>query len=85
MIFTFIGSIISSGSPPLFPSNGNADLDSIIFEALALPLIRKSAVFVDPLAPPDGKPAASLKLLTDRGSLVVHENPFARASPPKAR
>ena len=84
-MFTFLGSTISSGRPPLFPSSGSAALDSMISEALALPLIRKSAVFVDPLAPPDGKPAASLKLITVRGSLGAHENPCARASPPKAR
>ena len=68
-MFTFFGSIISSERPPLFPSNGNAGLDLIISAAFAFPLIRKSAVFVASLAPPDGKPATSLKLLTVRGSL----------------
>ena len=71
--------------PPLFPSNGKADLDLIISADLTVPLIRKSAVFMAPLAPPDGKPAASLKLLTVLGSIVVHQNPCARASPPKTR
>ena len=75
-MFTFLGSIINSGSPPLFPSKGKADLDLIISKELASPLIRNSAVFV---APPDGNPAASLKLLIVRGSVVVHENPCARA------
>ena len=31
-MFTFFGSTISSGSPPLFPSSGSADLDLIISE-----------------------------------------------------
>ena len=69
---------MSSGRPPIFPSNGNADLDLMTSKALACPLTKKSAVFVAPLAPPDGKPAASLKLPTVRGSLVVQENPCAR-------
>jgi hypothetical protein len=85
VILTFLGSMMSSGRPPLFPSSGSADLDWMTSEAFARPLTRKSAVFVAPLGPPDGRPAASLKLLTVRGSLVVHENPCARASPPKTR
>jgi hypothetical protein len=70
---TFFGSIISSGSPPLFPSNGNAGLDFMISLVLAFPCIKKSAVFVAPLVLPEGNPAISLKLLTDLGSVVVQE------------
>lgn len=55
----------------------------IISAVFVSPLMRKSAVFVAPLASPDGRTAASLKLLTVRGAFVVNENPCARASPPK--
>lgn len=75
VIFTFFGSIISSGNPPLFPSKGIAGCDLITSLTFALPFIKNSAVFVAPLAPPDGKPAAFLKLLTVLGSTVVKENP----------
>ena len=73
-MFTFFGSIISSGSPPLFPSKGSRfKLYNITF--FAWPLIKKSAVFVAPPVPPDGRPVASRKFLTVLESTVVKEKP----------
>ncbi len=40
-----------------------------------LPLIIKSAVFVTPLAPPEGNRAAFLKSSIEVGFVVVQENP----------
>lgn len=75
---------MSSGSPPLLPSNGSAGLDRMTSLEPTLPCTRKSAVFIAPLEPPDGSPAASIKLPMLLGFSGVHENPWARASPPKA-
>ncbi len=63
----------------------NAALFLIICLFFTLPETRNSAVLTFPLActPPEGKPAASLKLSIFLGSLGVQEKPSAFASPPK--
>ncbi len=62
---------MNSGNPPTFPSKGKAERDFIILLVFTLPFIIKFAVFVAPLAPPEGKPARFLKFLTDVGLTVV--------------
>src|SRR5690606_39303131 len=74
-----LGSIISSGNPPLLPSKGNAERDCSIFLDFTCPCIIKLAVFVEPLAPPEGNPAKFLKSLTFLGLTVVQEK-IGRAS-----
>jgi hypothetical protein len=77
---------IYSGRPPVVPSRGNAVRDkTILLGSCKVPSMRYCPVFVTPLAPPEGKPAAFLNPLTPAGFVVVQEAPPAFESPPNPR